>query len=174
MDRNYTGYEISPNTFYQLKEKVAKWKYINNNFDIELFNYDGTLLNQSKDSQFDFCYSCPPYWFKEKYESVKGQLSDCNEFEWKKAIDTLAINLHRKLKVGSYCVFVIADIRHNKKLIPLHCDFIQSFLMCGFSLKDIVINKTNPMQVSGINGFLRNKITLKSHEYVLVFKNEKI
>lgn len=170
MHRHYKGYEISPSTYNMVVDKISNWEHLNSNYDCLMTRGDGT--NIKEDTLYDFCYSCPPYWFKEKYESVDGQISDIDdEEEWRESIYNTAISLKKCMKIGRYAVFVIGDIRHKTKLIPLHSHWIDEFLKAGWSLKDIVINKTNPMNVCGINGYLRNRITMKSHEYVLVFKN---
>jgi DNA modification methylase len=174
-DRHYTGFEISPATFNQLQAKVENWKYRNDQYEINLFNGNGINLNTiaCHDNFYDFAFSCPPYWDKEKYESVSGQLSDIkSEPEWRRFIAILAFNLSKKLKSGKFAAFVIADIRKKGELIPLSSHFIEEFRKSGrWKLKDVVINKTNPMNCSGINGYLRNRIMWKTHEYVLVFKN---
>lgn len=174
MNRHYTGYEISTNTFDKLNLKIENWKHLNKSYNITLQNLDGTKLIKETENSFDFSYSCPPYWFKEKYESVPGQISDLKtEDEWKKSIECCAENLKICLKKDKFAVFVIADIRDKGRMIPLHSHWIECFQNKNWDLKDIIINKTNPMNSSGINGFLRNHIMQKSHEYLLVFKNVK-
>lgn len=173
MERNYVGYEISPTTYNKLITKVSNWEH-RKNYEVTIHNSDGTQLEHDVvDDKYDFSYSCPPYWFKEKYESVEGQLSDLKkESEWIDSIERCAINLSKCLKKNAYAVFVIADIRDKGEMIPLHCQWTTAFLKHGFKLKDTIINKTNPMNNSGINGFLKNRIMQKSHEYVLVFQNK--
>jgi DNA modification methylase len=174
MMRHYVGYEISPTTFTKLEKKVETWQYRDEDYNIKLHNDDGTLLKNEQSNMYDFSYSCPPYWNKEKYESVAGQISDLStEEEWKESIGRCALNLKNCLKPNKYAAFVIADIRDKGKMIPLHCHWTEAFLSKGFALKDIIINKTNPMNNSGINTFLRNRIMQKSHEYILVFQNKK-
>lgn len=175
-DRHYTGFEISPKTFAQLQNKARNWKYRNDKYKINLFNGDGINLATiaCPDNFYDFAFSCPPYWDKEKYESVSGQLSDIKSEEgWRRSISVLAFNLSKKLKSGKFAAFVIADIRKKGELIPLSSHFIEEFRKSGlWKLKDLVVNKTNPMNCSGINGFLRNRIMWKTHEYVIVFQNK--
>lgn len=174
MDRHYTGFEISKKTFNQVEKKIKAWKHLNKKFECKMINGDGTDLFRLDPDSFDFCYSCPPYWSKEKYESCKGQLSDIKtEKEWREAISRTAVSLRVVLKKNAYAVFVIADIRDKGRMIPLHSHWIEEFISDGWNLKDIIINQTNPMNCSGINGFLKNRIMWKTHEYVLVFKNTK-
>lgn len=171
MDRRYTGFEISKKTFNQVEKKIKAWKHLNKKFECKMINGDGTELGGMEDESFDFCFSCPPYAFREKYQSVPGQISDMKyPDEWMNALDRTATSVYKKLKHNTYCVFVIADIRHKKKVLPLHCDLIVQFLNRGFNLQDVIINQTNPMNCSGINGFLRNKIMWKTHEYIICFK----
>lgn len=170
-NRNYIGFEISLNTYLKLNEKLNNWKYLNSNYTVCVYNKNGLLLNEVKDNSVDFIFSCPPYWDKEKYESCEGQVSDIKtENEWKETISILAKNCYLKLKSNKFAVFVIADIRRNGKMIPLHSQWIDAFLNSGFLMKDIVINKLNPMNCSGINGYLKSRIMWKTHEYILVFQ----
>lgn len=172
-NRNYIGYEISNKTYLGLIEKISKWKYINNNYNIKIYNDDGINLKHTHDGSVDFIFSCPPYWDKEKYETCDGQISDISTREqWSSTIKQCANNCFNKLKNGKYAAFILADIRRKGRLVSLHTDWINAFEAAGFFLKDIVINKTNPMNCSGINGFLRNKIMWKTHEYILVFKKD--
>lgn len=171
MERYYSGYEISPKTFKVTTKKIAKWKHLNKTYWIDYKLGDGIDMATAKDGANDFCYSCPPYWKKEKYESVAGQVSDMSYVEWICAIERLAKNLKLKLKKDAYAVFVIADIRDKGEMVSLHSDWIMGFKKAEWKLHDIIINKTNPINVSGINGYLRNRFFMKSHEYLLVFKN---
>ena len=174
MDRHYTGFEISPKTYNLVNNKIQKWKHLNSNYKIKLFNSDGTKLIEVKENEFDFCFSCPPYWTVEKYESVEGQISDIKtESEWRQSINRLASNLSKVLKSNKYAAFVIADMRKDGKMIPLHSHYIEEFNLVGWELKDIIINKINPMNCSGINGYLKNRLMWKTHEYILIFKNKK-
>ena len=171
MSRHYTGYEISPQTFAQLDKKIQNWKYLDPKYTIRVDCGDGTRLANSTTDYYDFIFSCPPYWDKEKYESVHGQLSDIKkESCWRTAVKTLAFNAYSVLKTGKFAAFVVADIRKNGELVPISSHFIEEFRAVGWKLKDIVVNKTNPMNCSGINGFLKNRIMWKTHEYVLIFK----
>lgn len=168
MDRHYLGYEISPKTVKQIRNKIQNWEYLNKKYSCEIKLADGTEVDEPE--LFDFSFTCPPYWDKEKYESVPGQLSDItNEEDWFSALDAAAINLNNALKKNAYAVIVVADIRKDKKLIPLHSHFLEHFGQV-FNVHDIIINKTNPINCSGINGYLKNRVMWKTHEYVLVFK----
>ena len=171
MERHYTGYEISPLTYKATKKKITAWKHRNKAYTIDYKKGDGIWLSGEEPATYDFCYSCPPYWNKEKYESVKGQLSDMTYADWKSSILNLAENLKPLLKKDAYAVFVIADIRDKGEMLSLHSDWIYAFKQEGWKLHDTIINRTNPINVSGINGYLRNRFFMKSHEYLLVFKN---
>jgi DNA modification methylase len=173
MERHYKGYEISPKTYKQLATKIKRWPHFDNEYDCKVTLEDGVLLLDDihKGERYDFCYTCPPYWFKEKYESVSGQISDIKTLdEWKLIIFRSGLSLQAVLKPHKYVAIVIADIRHKGVLIPLHSHWIDGYQSAGLKLKDIVINKTNPITAAGINGYLRNRIMQKSHEYVLIFQ----
>jgi len=171
MDRHYTGYEISKKTVDNTMKKIINWKHKNKKYNMNIILGDGTTLEKEKENTFDFCYTCPPYWFKEKYESTQGQLSDIkNENEWLDSINRTGKNLKRVMKKDKYIVIITGDIRYKKKLIPLHSQWIQEFEKNNLFLKDIIILRTYPITFVGVNGYLRNRIMQKSHEYILVFK----
>lgn len=173
MNRHYIGYEISPRTYKQISDKVKSWKQLKPEYHCQIKLADGTKVKENR--KFHFCYSCPPYWFREKYESVPGQISDiATREEWKQVIYRTATHLQHILHDEAYAVFIIADIRHKGKMIPLHSDWIVEFERAGFMIKDIIINRTNPMTSAGINGYLKNRIMQKTHEYILVFQNKFI
>ena len=174
-NRQYVGYEISPKVCKQLQERLAR-QGLGKGYQHapQVLNKDSRTIDYGE--MFDLVFSCPPYWNVEDYneaygESNPGQLSDFKKYE-DFLVDYEAIigKCFKALKKGKYAVWVVSDIRRDKKLIPFAADTIRIFQKQGFTPHDIVINKLNSLAVLGIGSALENKYTPKVHEYILVFK----
>jgi len=124
--------------------------------------------------EFDYIYTSPPYWNVEKYESANGQLSDISEYEaFLEVYGNIIGQLHRVLKTGGYCTFVVNDFRRKGEYVWFSGDTITLFQQNGFKLHDFVINVVRTPHVSGIDAAIRKQQrTLKYHEYVITFKKD--
>ncbi len=167
LDRNYFGYEITPNTHKRALEHFNKLR-----INPTLYLGDGVKLSETSDDFADLVMTCPPYFDIEKYESVEGQLSDISEYsDFMKMMDESAKNCFRVLKEGGFCVWVVADFRKNAKLIPFHSDLIQSFMKAGFDNHDlIVMENISPFAAMQLEKAAAKRYTSKVHEYILVFR----
>lgn len=167
LDREYYGYEITPNTHKRVLEHFEKLG-INPN----LYLSDGTILKETPDNFSDLIFTCPPYYDIEKYESVEGQLSDCETYDlFMEFVGKCAENCFRVAKDGSFCVWVVADFRQGGKLIDFHGDTIQSFKKAGFNYHYIIIME-NLSPYAAISAYQSacKRYTPKTHEYVIVFR----
>jgi DNA modification methylase len=167
LGREYYGYEITPNTFKRNNEHFDKLK-----INPTLYMSDGTLLKETPNDFADLIYTCPPYYNIEEYESVEGQLSDCDTYDsFMRFIDRCAENCFRVLKYGAFCVWVVADFRQGGKLIDFHGDTIQSFKKAGFNYHDIIIMENiSPFATLTTFQAACKRYAPKVHEYILVFR----
>jgi DNA modification methylase len=167
LERDYYGYEITPKTYNRAIEHFNKVKISPN-----LYMSDGTLLKETPDDFADLIYTCPPYYNIEEYESVDGQLSDCDTYDsFMGFIDRCAENCFRVSKDGAFCVWVVADFRQGGKLIDFHGDTIQSFKKAGFNYHDIIIMENiSPYANFTTYQSACKRYTPKTHEYILVFR----
>ena len=167
LGRDYYGYEITPTTY---KRNIEHFDKVN--ISPNLYMSDGTLLKETPDNFADLIYTCPPYYNIEEYESVDGQLSDCNTYDsFMGFIDRCAQNCFRVLKDGTFCVWVVADFRQGGKLIDFHGDTIQSFKKAGFNYHDIIIMENiSPYANFTTYQSACKRYTPKTHEYILVFR----
>jgi len=175
LGRKYYGYEIAPITYELTKKQLGEKRttlfspQIN---EFEIFNSDGCGLKFTKDNSTDLIFTCPPYWKLERYESVKGQLSDCKTYE--EFLEQMFVcfkNCFRVLKKGKFAIFVVNDFRLKGRFYLMHLDFIKLMEKVGFLPWDIVINKLNsPFLFAKIGECDEAKYTFKEHEYILVFK----
>lgn len=167
LGRDYHGYEITPNTHKRVLEHFEKLG-INPN----LYLSDGTQLKETPDNFSDLIFTCPPYYDIEKYESVEGQLSDCETYDsFMEFVNKCAENCFRVAKDGSFCVWVVADFRQGGKLIDFHGDTIQSFKKAGFNYHDIIIMENiSPYANFTTYQSACKRYAPKTHEYVVVFR----
>jgi DNA modification methylase len=167
LGREYYGYEITPNTFKRNNEHFDKLK-----INPTLYMSDGTLLKETPNDFADLIYTCPPYYNIEEYESVDGQLSDCDTYgSFMGFIDRCAENCFRVAKDGTFCVWVVADFRQDGKLVDFHGDTIQSFKKAGFDYHDIIIMENiSPFATLTTFQAACKRYAPKTHEYILVFR----
>lgn len=167
LDRDYYGYEITPTTYKRNIEHFNKVKVSPN-----LYMSDGTLLKETPNDFADLIYTCPPYYNIEEYESVDGQLSDCDTYgSFMGFIDRCAENCFRVAKDGAFCVWVVADFRQDGKLVDFHGDTIQSFKKAGFDYHDIIIMENiSPFATLTTFQAACKRYAPKTHEYILVFR----
>lgn len=174
LKRNYIGFEISPSMHKNTSEFISKVKDANTG-EYRAILGNGCLLNNISDSSIDFIFTCPPYWNIEKYESAKGQLSDCQTYEeFLKCIDEALSNCYRVLKPDKFCVWVVGDFRKGGFKI-FHKDVIDIAIKNGFIPWDIVISVLNsPFAWCQVGKCEKSRYTSKMHEYILVFKKEAL
>jgi len=166
LGRKYEGYEISPSTYNRTLSKIKDFT------NGKLHLSDGCLMVETKDCTSDLVFTCPPYPFGEKYESVPNQLSDIKHYdEFMKKIDICLKNCFRVLKSGKFCIFVVGDMRNRKTFYPYHVDTILLMKKNGFELHDVVIIPiSTPRILTHHDRTTRDKCTAKNHEYMIVAK----
>ena len=124
----------------------------------------------------DMIFTCPPYWNLEKYESIKGQLSDYKGYadflERFRGIMAKAVSY---LKDGGFCALVVGDWRRNNRYYTFHNDCLMILEGLGLELWDFIVNQVNTFDVACVRfgQFRERKYTAKVHEFVLVFKKLK-
>ena len=167
LGRDYYGYEITPKTHRRVTEHFEKL-----GISPTVYLGDGTTLTETPDNFADLIYTCPPYYNIEEYESVEGQLSDCDTYDsFMGFIDRCAENCFRVLRDGAFCVWVVADFRQGGKLIDFHGDTIQSFKKAGFNYHDIIIMENiSPFATLTTFQAACKRYAPKVHEYILVFR----
>jgi len=174
LKRKYLGFEISPKVCKQLQDNLNRPTLVEFSHKPVVLNDDSRNINFK--NQFDLVFSCPPYWDVEDYndayqEKTVGQLSDLHDYKGFLVVyGEIIKRLFDALKPGKFAVWVVADIRRNKTLIPFHADTIRLFEEAGFKTHDVIINKINTLAVMGVGAAIDNGYTPKAHEYILVFK----
>ncbi len=173
-NRRYVGYEISPKICDHLRKNLSIERLISVRHTPEIINADARTITGTE--EFDLVFSCPPYWDVEDYnktygENIAGQLSDIANYEaFLEEYKSIVQKCHAALKRGKFAVFVVADIRRDKKFYPFGMDTIKTFVSCGFELHDIIINQIDSLSIMGLGPMIKAGYMPKCHEYILVFK----
>jgi DNA modification methylase len=167
LDREYYGYEITPNTY-----KRALTHFDKHNITPTLYNGDGCKLEYTEDNFADLVMTCPPYYDIEKYESCDGQLSDIKGYDnFLLAMNECVKNVGRVLKPGAFTIFVVADFRVGGELKSFSSDLINQFKNNTMLHWDtIIMENISPYANFTTYQSACKRYTPKTHEYILVFR----
>jgi DNA modification methylase len=169
LDRQYFGYEITPNTYKRSLNHFNK-----HNVTPTLYNGDGCKMEMTEDNFADLVLTCPPYYNIEQYESCEGQLSDIKGYpNFMEKMNECVKNVERVLKPGGFAVFVVADFRKDGELRNFSGDLINQFKSNGMKHWDtIIMENISPFASLQLYKANCKRYTSKIHEYILVFRKE--
>ena len=133
------------------------------------YNIDAIL----QDKQYDFLFSCPPYYDLEVYSDIEGELSVI------KTYDAFIAQYHKiiakcikKLKDNRFACFVVGNIRDRKGFYRnFVSDTIAGFQNAGMILYNeaILVNVIGSLPIRIHQAFGAYRKLGKSHQNVLVF-----
>jgi len=167
LERHYTGYEISPDTF-----KKSKELYSDNGISPTLYLGDGCKMYNTEDESAHLVFTCPPYFNIEKYENVDCQLSSIDSYDiFLEKISECVSNIFRVLKPGGFVCWKVGDWRDSTDFRLFSHDSISIFKSNNFKIWDMIIIKNNsPFAALQAGKSASKRKTSKIHEYLLVFK----
>lgn len=122
--------------------------------------------------QFDFVFSCPPYFNLEVYSDLKNDISNMDYEDFMIAYKSIIKKSCNLLKIGCYACFVVAEIRDkNGNYIGFVPDTIRAFQECNmkFYNEAILLNSYGTAMLRA-NNCMKNKKLVKVHQNVLIFK----
>lgn len=168
-NRNCIGIDINPKAIEITKSRL---NFQNDNpVTHSLLIADAQNLNMLEDNSIDFICTHPPYADIIKYSvNTPNDISLCNYTDFLECMNNVAKELHRVIKPGHFCSFMIGDIRKNTNVIPLGFLTLQKFINNGFILKEIIIKeqhncKSTPQWINKVNSL---NFYLLAHEYIFV------
>ena len=136
---------------------------------------DGTKLD-CVNGQFDFGFTCPPYWNLETYGGHKDCLAAAESYaDFDTKMAGFAKALSPKMRAGSFFCMLVGNFRDRKgrddELIDFRGDTVSNFRAAGFKLhQDIVIKKPAGSAATRATNIWRGQKLVPTHEYLLVFK----
>ena len=120
MGFDYTGVEIREEEYFRVKEQMKKWD-INFNFLLE------DSVEYIPEGEFDFVFTCPPYYDLEVYSELEHDLSNAKTYnDYLKLLERIIKNVYKILKKDTFAVFVVGNFRNRKgELEHLNGDLIR-------------------------------------------------
>lgn len=172
---NYLGYKY---TGIELREEQVLSNIEQGNSILpdnvpEWFCGDSDKVLETFDRQFDFIFSCPPYFNLEVYSDLPEDISNMkwDDFLWKYgSIIKKSIKL---LKRGAYACFVVGEIRDKD---GYYYDFVgetkTAFRRAGTRLYNdaILLNVVGSASMRASKIFEAGRKLTKIHQNVLIFK----
>lgn len=125
-----------------------------------------------KDKEYDFVFSCPPYYDLEIYSDNPNDLSNMDYNSFTQTYKNIIKNSVSKLKDNRFACFVIANVRDKKgfyrDLVSLT---INSFEEAGAKFYNdiILVNVVGSLPIRVGRQFSRYRKVGKMHQNVLVF-----
>ena len=119
MGFNYTGVEIREEEYNRVKDQMKDWGM---SFNFIL----GDSLSYIPDENFDFIFTCPPYYDLEVYSDLKDDLSNADSYgEYLEMLQKVLKICYQVLKKDCFAVFVVGNFRNKKgELEHLNGDLI--------------------------------------------------
>jgi len=150
------GHEILP-------DNIPKW----------LFGDSSDVCSLVGANQFDFIFSCPPYYNLEVYSDLKGELSSCKNYKkflhHYRNIITRCLSL---LKDDRFACFVVSNIRDKKGFYLNFCnDTINAFEKSDahFYNEIILVTAIGSLPIRVGKQFVAGRKIGKTHQNILVF-----
>lgn len=166
MGYDYTGIEIREEEYNRVKEQIKKW-----GIDFNFILNDSTKYKPEGD--FDFVFSCPPYYDLEVYSDLAGDLSNANSYdEYLCMLKNVLQNCYDVLKKNCFAVFVVGNFRNKKgELENLNGDLITKAKEVGFKLWDELIwMGASNVALTRCGKFEKNRKSVRMHEYIIILK----
>lgn len=131
------------------------------------------VLSHIEEESQDLLFSCPPYYNLEVYSNDERDASNQQSYgDFIKIIEEAFSNAIKCLKDNRFAVVVVGDIR-NEKDGSYYCyqdDIKMIFRANGMKLyNEIILIQPIGNAALRANRYMKNRKTVKVHEYVLVF-----
>lgn len=171
MGHYYEGVEIRQEEVDRLKERQKELglEFVIHCADSQFFDV--------KPNDFDFSYTCPPYYDLEVYSDLDGDMSNVETYE--QFLDMLKNSMavaYKGLKPGSLFVMVVGNFRDKKgNLRHFNGDAVRLGREVGFVLHDeLVFWGASDVAYQRLGQFVANRRSVRVHEYVIIFKKPNV
>jgi DNA modification methylase len=126
----------------------------------------------SRNEEYDFVFSCPPYADLEVYSDLPGDISNMPYNNFMTAYEEIIAKSCNSLKSGGLACFVVGEVRNKKgDYIGFVPDTIKAFEKAGLKFYNEGI-LLNAMATAGMRagGNMKSKKLVKVHQNILVFR----
>ena len=175
LDYEYTGVELREE---QVDANIQQgFDIVFNNKDIVFGNTpewicgDSNKILDTMDRQFDFVFSCPPYYDLEVYCDDPNDLSNMTHNDFNRVYESIINKSCKLLRNNRYACFVVGNCRDkNGYMMDLVGTTIRAFEKAGlYFYNDIVLRNVYGTAMLRANKSMKYKKVVKVHQNVLVF-----
>jgi DNA modification methylase len=141
-----------------------------------LLQRDARNLFDIGDKTIDLICTHPPYSNIIKYsDDIKEDLSLMTIDDFGAAMSDVGKESYRVLKNNGYCAILMGDTRKKGYIIPIAFNVMNSFLKCGFNLKEIIIKNQHNCRSSEYwsSISIKRNFLLIAHEYLFIFHKQQ-
>ena len=166
--RNYTGIDLSIKQLESNREQAQN--LCQSHFPTWV--HDDAMNVKKLKKNFDFLFSCPPYYDLEVYSEDPKDLSAMKSYaEFRYFYETIIFRSCRMLKENSFAVFVVGEVRENGNYVGLIGDTIRAFKNAGLNFYNEMILLQEPATAAmRANKFMESSRKIaKCHQNVLMF-----
>ncbi len=170
LGRNYTGVELRPE---QVEANRVQAEEVVPDRLPQWIMGDSLAISGLASGQYDFLFSCPPYYDLEVYSNLEGELSAKVSYgEFLKSYRTIIEQCLGMLKQDRFACFVVGDIRDAEGCYRGFIgDTIAAFTMAGASCYNeaILVQPLGTVMMQVSRNFPIGRKLGKTHQNVLVF-----
>ena len=165
---NYTGIELRAE---QIESNRIQAKELG--LQPEWIEGDSANIPILVNDNYDFIFSCPPYYDLEVYSDLKGELSNENTYtEFIKSYKDIIYKSVSVLNDNRFACFVVGDIRDKKGIYRnFVSDTISAFIESGANLYNeiILVSPIGSLPIRVNRQFQGYRKVGKTHQNILVF-----
>ena len=166
--RNYTGIDLSIKQLESNREQAQDLCQSH----VPTWVHDDAMNVRKLKKNFDFLFSCPPYYDLEVYSEDPKDLSAMKSYaEFRYFYETIIFRSCRMLKENSFAVFVVGEVRENGNYVGLISDTIRAFENAGLKFYNEMILLQEPATAAmRADRFMNaSRKIAKCHQNVLMF-----
>ena len=165
-NRNYIGTDIREE---QVLSNIEQSKQLCDNYIPEWICSDALDWN---DGEYDFLFTCPPYYSLEVYSELETDLSTMTDEQFEKTYDAILTKHLTQLRNNRFCAIVIGDTRDNKgmyrKFTSKTIDIFEKN-GCGLYNDLILLQEPATAAMRAFKYMNSSRKIAKCHQNVLVF-----
>lgn len=166
----YLGIDLRAEQVEANKKQLEEFKVEN----IHWMEGDSSNLDRmiQEDLQFDFVFSCPPYFDLEKYSKDESDLSNMSDEKFLEVYRTIISKSVAKLRDNRFACFVVGNVRNKAGFYKdLVSETIEAFENAGalFYNDIILLNVAGSTPIRAGKQFEKFRKVGKVHQNILVF-----
>lgn len=173
LGRNAIVYEIVPEYCQWIIKRIneieheGKW---NTKTFMKVICGDARNMTEIESNSIDCIITSPPFWNVEKYQSVKGQMSDAITYDsFLIMLNDAFKEFYRVMKKGGWVIIESNFFRVKGVLYPFMDDVKKLVIQNGFILNDEIIEVLYSYTPRGIRNNIVKGHLPKTHCYIDVF-----